>query len=85
MLPSPQESTDAAGLVEALVRSNNVLEFVPRKVLIDTLGPELADRFLMELPKFVSVNVDQVLLTIRAFKPELLPASPEPSIVPPPS
>ena len=82
MLPSPQESTDAAGLVEALVRSNNVLEFVPRKVLIDTLGPELADRFLMELPKFVSVNVDQVLLTIRAFKPELLPA-PEPSPVSP--
>ena len=73
MVPSPQESTDAAGLVAALLESDNVLEFVPRTLLIEALGPELASRFLMDLPKLVSVNREQVLMTVRAFKPELLP------------
>lgn len=67
-----QEATTPEELVAILAKSNEVLEFVPRKLLIKTLGEENAQRFLPALPDFVSINVDNFLMVVKLVKPKLL-------------
>lgn len=59
-------------LVEAAYRTENVISFVPRKLLIETVGVDMAQRFLPELPEYVAVNVEDLLLVLKVVKPELL-------------
>lgn len=70
---TPQEATTSQELLQTLVDSNDVLEFVPRQLLIDTLGEEHAKRFLPAVPEYVSVNVDNVLMVAELLN--LLPIS----------
>jgi len=70
---TPQESTTPQELIDLLIKSEQVLEFVPRKLLIQTLGEEHAQRFLPALPEYVSVNVDNVLMVAKLLN--LLPIS----------
>lgn len=60
-------------LVEALLVSNTEVDFVDRKALIATLGPDIASRFLPALPRVVGVNTTDLLMTIKVVKPELIP------------
>lgn len=57
-------------LIEAVYRSNAVIDFVPRKLLIETVGVDMAQRFLPQLPDHVGVNLEDLLITIRLAKPE---------------
>ena len=68
-----QEAKTPEELLAALLDSNQVLEFVPRKLLIETLGEDYAQRFLPALPIHVSVNVENVLMVAKLLN--LLPIS----------
>lgn len=63
---TPQE------LVAALLECEVEVDFVNRKLLVETIGPELANRFLPALPDVVGVNTTDLLLTIKVAKPELI-------------
>lgn len=67
----PLESKTPEELAQSLIDSTEVLEFVPRKLLIESIGAELASQFLPELPDHVSVNKDKLLMVLQLSNPEL--------------
>lgn len=46
--------------------------FINRKVLIELLGPDIANRFLPALPNVVGINTTDLLMVIKTTNPQLL-------------
>ena len=65
-------ATSPRELVQGLFNCQSEVDFVNRKVLIETIGPQLAERFLPALPEVVGVNTTELLMTIKIAKPELI-------------
>lgn len=68
----PQKAQTEDELVAAILASTNQLEFVDRRLLIKTIGIEMAERFLPGLPQYVSVNVENLILAMRVAIPDLV-------------
>lgn len=69
------EATTPTELVDALFQSTNAIEFVPRTLLVSTLGVTYANRFLPELPEYVAINVQDFQTVVHAYLPELVPVT----------
>lgn len=69
---SPEQATSQKELVKALVETEEAIVPVPRVLLVNTIGPQEASRFLPALPDFVHVNKDNLLLVLRFQCPDLL-------------
>lgn len=71
----PLEAKTPEELIDALLKSDQVIDWVPRRLLVQAIGAEQAQRFLPALPDNVAVNVPDLLLVYKAFRPQELNAS----------
>jgi len=71
----PVEATTTEEMIDALLQTDQVIDWVPRKLLIEAIGIEHAQDFLPPLQDNVSVNVKQLLLVYKAFHPQKLSES----------
>jgi hypothetical protein len=60
--------------IEAVYESQSVIDFVPRKLLIQVVGVDHAQRFLPTLPEYVAVNTEELLLVLKLTKEKELQA-----------
>ncbi len=72
MTQRPLEAKTPEELIDALLNTDQVIDWVPRKLLVQTIGVEHSQRFLPALPDNVSVNVTELLLVLKAFFPQQL-------------
>jgi hypothetical protein len=63
--------TSPSELVQSLLQTPTSPTFVSRKLLIQTIGIEQAEKFLPPLPEQIGVNVEQLLAIIELKHPEL--------------
>jgi hypothetical protein len=59
-------------LVQSIIHSDNTLDWVDRKLLIETIGVDDAQRFLPQLQRSICVNLEELTLILKANHPELL-------------
>lgn len=71
----PLDAKTPEELIDALVQTDQVIDWVPRKLLVQAIGVEQAQRFLPALPDNVAVNVADLLLVYKAFHPQRLEQS----------
>lgn len=71
----PVEATTPEELIDALLKTDQEIDWVPRKLLIQAIGAEQAQRFLPALPNNIAVNVAELLLVYKAFHPQQLDQS----------
>lgn len=69
-MSKPQEAKTPEELIESLKACDDVITFVPRKLLIQAIGAEEALQFLPALPDFVSINVIQFINVQRRIEAE---------------
>ena len=71
----PLEAKTPEELIDTLLQTDQVIDWVPRKLLVQAIGIEQAQRFLPVLPDYVAVNVAELLLIYKAFYPPQLEQS----------
>lgn len=68
----PLEATTSEELIEAVLQSTTSIDWVDRRLLIQTIGIEDAQRFLPALPDSVAVNMEELALVLKANHNEAL-------------
>ena len=68
----PLEAKTPVELVQAILHCDSSIDWLDRKLLIETIGVQDAQRFLPELQKAVAVNLEELTLMLKANHPELL-------------
>lgn len=59
-------------LVQAVIHCDNGVDWIDRKLLLQTIGVQDSQRFLPELQQSVAVNLEELTLILKANHPELL-------------
>lgn len=75
------EANNPLELTKALIQTQTQTTWVDRKVLVQLIGIEAAERVLPELPEKIAINVEQVL----SYVPDTIYKQAEDSLKEPPA